>query len=58
MRINDAPQYPSFRILNTEEVIQYGFRKSNEADDNITLVDVKGKDLGSSVPALLRYAWH
>jgi hypothetical protein len=42
-------------MLNTLEELQYGFRKADQPEEEINLVDVKGKELGSSIPALLRY---
>lgn len=52
-------QYPSFMILETGEELQYGFHKVSEVDsvsenDEITVVDVKGKEPEISIPAILR----
>lgn len=49
-------QHPSFLMLSAGEEVQYGYRKAGEEknETDITVVDVKGKDLDSSIPALLR----
>lgn len=50
-------------MMSAGEEVQYGYRKAGEEknengeeknETDITVVDVKGKDLDSSIPALLR----
>ncbi|KAH7299122.1 hypothetical protein KP509_25G073800 [Ceratopteris richardii] len=49
-------QYPAFLMLSAGEEVQYGYCKSGveSKDTEITVVDVKGKDLDDSIPAVLR----
>lgn len=49
-------QYPSFLMRSAGEEVQYGYRKAGEEqkENDVTSVDVKGKELISSIPALLR----
>ncbi|KAI5057770.1 hypothetical protein GOP47_0027785 [Adiantum capillus-veneris] len=49
-------QYPSLLLLNAGEEVQYGYRKSGEEskDAEIIAVDVKGKEIETSIEAILR----